>query len=276
MELFASPVSELTSRPSFQLQIVLCSLPHVYAPGNYVYPFEYQLPADLPGVIDIANYSGDSARHLKASIRYKFKACLDVDGFLSRDLKGEIAPVVHARVAQPITASEDHTEQDVRFLCCFSKGRCQLAVCMDKNVYFPGEVAQIQCNIANNSDVDITRMTCRLYQELIVRAAGGRVRTVSKVLSERSFAGVKQHSSLQQPQPLPLVADTGRGVMTASTGGRILECRYRVEIECDITWRPDVRLRLPVQMLALYVPPVQVWLPANTADFVPQPIVKYA
>ena len=240
-----------------------------------MYPFEYQLPENLPSVFDIVKYPGGCRRLLTVNILYKLKACLDVNGFLSKHLKGEIAPVVHARLPAHMMVSEYRTQKAVRLLCCICRGRCRLAVAMDKNAYHVGEVAQIQCTIDNNSDVDITRGTCRLHQEIVMRA-GGHVVKLHKVLAERAFAGVKQRTSVQQPQPMPLVADAGRGTVTSSTTGRIIECRYRIEIACDIPWCPKVRLRLPVTMLPPNNPEAPVWLPTNTADFVAQPLIKHS
>ncbi|KAG7376742.1 hypothetical protein PHYPSEUDO_012800 [Phytophthora pseudosyringae] len=221
-----------------------------YAPGRYSYPFEYQLPAELPGSFHINGYSQGDIEKLSAKIKYKFKTTLDVDGFFASDLKVDCDLVVHERNFKELVASEDSTAQDVKFLCCFSRGTCQLAVAMDKSVYLPGETAQIQCNIANGSTVEITAMRCKLYQDITVKLAKeGSYRTFTKLMYESAFPGVPPGASLSQPQPLPLVS-MHSSALQPSTKSDLIACAYRIDVECDIPWCPDVRLHLPVSILA--------------------------
>ncbi|KAG1704666.1 hypothetical protein DVH05_005595 [Phytophthora capsici] len=221
-----------------------------YTPGRYSYPFEYQLPAQLPGVFKITGYSQGDIDKLSAKIKYKFKATLDVDGFFASDLKADCDLVVHERNLKELVASEDSTTQDVKFLCCFSRGTCQLAVAMDKSVYLPGETAQIHCNITNGSTVEITAMRCKLYQDITVKLAKeGSYRTFTKLMCESAFPGVPPGASLSQPQPLSLIS-THSGALQPSTKGDLIACSYRIDVECDIPWCPDVRLQLPVSIIA--------------------------
>ncbi|EGZ19680.1 hypothetical protein PHYSODRAFT_312731 [Phytophthora sojae] len=157
--------------------------------------------------------------------------------------------VVHERNFKALVASEDSTTQDVKFLCCFSRGTCQLAVAMDKSVYFPGETAQILCNINNGSSVEITAMRCKLYQDITVQLSNGAgsYRTLTKLMCENAFPG-----------RLP----------SASTKGELIACAYRIDVECDIPWCPDVCLHLPVSIIAAEVPFQAVgWVPESTEGF---------
>lgn len=68
----------------FKQKIVIFSLQgQRYAPGRYTYPFEFQLPTELPGAFKISGYSEGDIEALTAKIKYKFKATLDVDGFFA-------------------------------------------------------------------------------------------------------------------------------------------------------------------------------------------------
>ncbi|KAG7397632.1 hypothetical protein PHYBOEH_000391 [Phytophthora boehmeriae] len=232
-----------------------------YEPGRYVYPFQYQLPAELPGAFKLSGYSERDIENLSAKIKYKFKATLDVGGFFASDLKADCDLVVHERNFQALIPSEDSVTQDVKFLCCFSRGTCQLAVAMDKSVYLSGETAQLQCNISNGSTVEISTMRCRLYQDVKVQLSKGSYRTFSKVMCENAFPGVPPSATLAQPQPLTL-APNHSGSLQPSTTGELIACSYRIEIECDIPWCPDVRLHLPVSIIAPESPyPGVGWVP---------------
>ncbi|OWZ15354.1 hypothetical protein PHMEG_00011019 [Phytophthora megakarya] len=237
-----------------------------YSPGHYMYPFEYQLPAELPGAFKISGYSQGEVDNLSAKIKYKFKATLDVGGYFASDLKADCDLIVHERNFKALVASEDSITKDIRFLCCFSRGKCELAVAMDKSVYFPGETARIQCNINNRSSVEIRTMHCKLYQDITVQV-GGYNRTFTKVMCENAFPGVPPGSTLAQPQPLTLVPDRS-GFLQPSTKGELIACAYHIDIECDIPWCPDVCLRLPVSVIAAELPNAGVgWVPESTEGF---------
>ncbi|TMW65704.1 hypothetical protein Poli38472_008346 [Pythium oligandrum] len=252
----------------FKQKIVLCSVDQVFAPGKYVYPFSYQLLPDLPGVFEMDEYSEGHIERLDAAIRYKLKATLDIEGFLAKDLKAKCFLVVHERLTESIRPSEDSTTQQVNFLCCINKGTCQLGVAMDKNVYIPGEAAQISCRIVNGSQVDIQAMRCKLFQDLTLRVNGGSHR-FSRKISEQTFPGVPAGAIVDQPQPLPLVPNAGRERnINPSTSGRMISCDYRVDIECDIPWCPDVHLHMPVTLIAPMIPNVS-WIPTEADGFRP-------
>jgi hypothetical protein len=255
----------------FKQKIVLSAMAasgngNMYMPGKYMYPFEYQLPVPLPGSIRIDGFSSGSVENLSGKIKYKLKATLDVGGFFATDLKADCDLVVHERLFQSIMASEDSTTQDVRFLCCFNKGRCTLSVAMDKNVYLPGETAQIQCVIDNGSTVNIDHMRCQLFQDVTVLLKHHGRQTFTQQICQREFQGVPAGGSLQQPQPLTLMSDRG-GVITPSTTGELISCAYRIVIECDIPWCPDVQLRMPVTIIAPALPSLS-WVPTSMEGFV--------
>ncbi|TYZ64939.1 hypothetical protein PybrP1_000612 [[Pythium] brassicae (nom. inval.)] len=247
----------------FKEKIVISAISQTYAPGRYQYPFQYQLPVKLPGVFRINSYASGSVDKLEAKIKYKFKATLDVGGYYASDLKADCSLVVHERNLEAIRPSEDSTTQSVDFLCCFNKGTCQLAVAMDKNVYLPSETAQIQCQINNNSSVAIAGMNCHLYQDIRLWLKHGEFLDFTREMATRSFPGVAPHASLSQPQPLALVSDHGE-FLNPSTTGTLIQCSYRIVIECDIPWCPDVELHMPVTLIAPEIPNVS-WVPFVTS-----------
>ncbi|KAF1332735.1 Arrestin domain-containing protein a, partial [Globisporangium splendens] len=254
----------------FKQKIVISAISAMYMPGQYMYPFQYQLPVGLPGSFHLASYSSGHVDNLEAKIKYKFKATLDVDGFFASDLKADCNLVVHERNFQSIQPSEDSTTQSVDFLCCFNRGMCNLAVAMDKNVYLPGETSQIQCHIDNKSQVDITTMRCHLFQDIRLVGGHGHEQEFTHEIATREFPGVPAGSTLQQPQPLLLASDNGE-FLNPSTTGTLVRCSYRIVVECDIPWCPDVELHLPVTIIAPEIPNLS-WIPASTDGYVQQQV----
>jgi hypothetical protein len=225
-----------------------------------MYPFEYQLPPNLPGVINIR--SGGTAK-----IRYKLKATLQVNGFFSSDLKGELSLVVHSQLSQRVQASEDSTSESVNLLCCFYRGTCHLKVAMDKNVYLPGETSQIQCTIQNESTQEIARMQCKLYQMVTLRTrSGSRTNWTSKI-TERNFDGVPANTTIDQPQPVQLISHSKDHPVLPSTRGALITCEYYIDLQCDIAWCPDIHLHLPVTIITPVVPS-KAWAPPSSTEFV--------
>lgn len=258
---------------SLTIQLVICAIPQVYTPGRYSYQFKYELPLKLPGVFHLESFSSGYVDELKAKIQYKFRATLEVGGFFTSDLKADCNLVVHERNLMGLHPSEDSTTQRVNFCCCFNKGTCDLAVAMDRGVYLPGETAHIQCHVHNNSSVDITAMKCILYQDIGLRLSHGGFVEFTREVASRAFPGVQAQSSCSQAQALPLAATDHHTFLNPSTTGTLIQCSYRINVECDIPWCPDVLLHLPVTLIAPEIPSGGSWEPDVTDGFAGQQAV---
>ncbi|KAJ0391252.1 hypothetical protein P43SY_010635 [Pythium insidiosum] len=113
---------------------VVTKIATTLAPGSYSYPFEYHLAEDLPGSFAVSGINhGVNYQNVCASIEYKAKAVLDVDGILGRDLRGSCKFTVHQRFSGPVKPNLDSIRKTVRYLCCINKGVIDIAVAMDKN-----------------------------------------------------------------------------------------------------------------------------------------------
>ncbi|RHY03350.1 hypothetical protein DYB25_003895 [Aphanomyces astaci] len=230
--------------------IVLFNVQHSLPPGQYVYPFSYQLPFGLPGCFD-----NDGNGGVKAKIEYSIKGAVCVDGLFNRDLKKKQCVTVYAQLAGYVAPSFDHVEQTIRFLCCFPQGKAALRVAMDKNMYGPGDVPQIHCDIQNHSSRDIRSMKCHLRRTTVVTGSGKR-RVLTKTICTATFPGVPAGMSISQPQPFQL---TGSG-MFPSTLASFITVSYTIDVVCDIALCPDVKLKLPIALGApsLLVAPITV------------------
>ncbi|EQC27969.1 hypothetical protein SDRG_14245 [Saprolegnia diclina VS20] len=233
-------------REFFKSKLVLFNVQQHLSPGKYIYPFQYQLPTGLPGSFDNENHS-----NVKGKIEYAIKGTLCINGVFTRDLKHRQRLVVYAQLAGVVVPVLAEKTQIIRFLCCFNKGQCDLRVSMDKNMYGPGEVPQIHCEIRNQSSRDIVAMRSELVRVVEVHA-DGRNRVLRKTICCATFPGVPAGQSLSQPQSFQLI---GNG-MYPSTRGQIVSARYCVEVTCDIQWCPDVELLLPIALGAPILVPI--------------------
>ncbi|KDO28330.1 hypothetical protein SPRG_06569 [Saprolegnia parasitica CBS 223.65] len=220
--------------------IVLYSAQHHISPGQYIYPFQYQLPIGLPGTFDNQCHDGVDAR-----VQYSIKGRLRVDGFFSRDVKRRQTFIVYAQLAGYVAPSVAEKTQVVRFLCCFRQGTCYLRVGMDKNMYTPGDVPMILCDIRNESAKDVRRMRCELVRIVDVMA-DRKHRTLQKTICGATFPGVAAGAQLSQPQPFQLLSHGE--ALYPSTRGNLVGCRYEIRVTCDIAWCPDVTLELPIAL----------------------------
>nr|AIG55451.1 secreted protein [Thraustotheca clavata] len=236
----------INGREFFKQKIVLFNVQHHIPVGNYVYPFQYQLPQGLPGCFDNTYDSG-----VHAKIEYSVKGTLCIDGMFTRDLKSRQKLTVYSQLAGNVSPSYAEKTQTVRLFCCFSQGQCHLRVAMDKNMYGPGEVPMINCDIVNQSKKDIRTMRCELIRVVEVYVHG-RHRTLTKVICGANFPGVPAGTDLTQPQPFQL---NGKDLYP-STRGEFIMCRYHIEVTCDIPWCPDVCLELPIALGAPILVPV--------------------
>ena len=219
---------------------------NVLVPGTYVYPFQFQLPPNLPGSFDLAHTN--SYENLRAKIEYKFTATVDVGGFFARDLKGRVLVRVFEQSfigQQPVAKS---IVESVNFMCCFNKGHVQIEAVMNKLAFVEGETAEIQTHVRNKSSVDVKMLKCKL-RRVVTAHARGRRRVVSDTVCHTEFKGIDAFDDVQQPSPLPII---GQGLFP-STVGCLVQCQYYIDLQCDIPWCPDSHLELPVFITAPFL-----------------------
>ena len=124
-------------------------------------------------------------------------------------------------------------------------------VVMDKNVYYPNEVANVVANINNTSSVDISEMKCRLIQriELTSNSSHDDRHWQEREICKLKFPGVKAGTTvLKQAQPVPLRSSSYP--LYATTRGALVSCEYYILVTCGVFMCPDINLELPIHILA--------------------------
>ncbi len=214
-------------------------------PGQYVFPFSFQLPNNIPGSFSIANWKHGDKRDIDAEIKYTISATIKRAGLFTPNLKSKVLLTVCARPNVSVQPQSCAKSGRVMFMCCIPKGNVSMEAVFDKNCYCPGELSQIMCTTRNESTVPVNAMRVKLMRVITLYADGHECRIVTTV-SENSYSGV-QPGQTKENQSLPLqLAPT----LYPSTMGQRIKVAYHIDVESDIPWAPDIEIHLPVKIIA--------------------------
>lgn len=237
----------------------LFAFPRAFAKGEqYEFPFAYQTHASLPGVFTLEQQSHKSSRKvrdLRASISYTVRATLDQGHHLFAcwntharcDLVLHELPKSGAQYRDSTFAGTyDATSQCVRLLSLLDQGKCEIAASLDKPVYASGETARLQYHVKNASRVDIRALTVTLYHDVYLRLDRHERDPVSTRVASFEFAGIPCESETNACVDIALVHSWDGRQLAPPTNGSLIKSGYRVHLQCDIPWSPDVTLDLPI------------------------------
>lgn len=167
------------------MDVILTTFPSSkIAPGQYEFPFEWELPAHLPGTMYCAK--GDS----HCEIRYRIDAYLDQHtSFGQAPYSATQAVCVVAKSNPPRTSTAIVMDPEVVRIksCCFDSGRVALGFDVDKTVVAPDDVVKIGFSGSNDSKVEIPTLRARLM-ETISWSAHGRTQEEKHVLTEAQIS----------------------------------------------------------------------------------------
>lgn len=218
-----------------------------------MYPFQYQLPPNLPGVVEIAsNAASTRMSDFTGSVRYKLAVRLGVKGFLVADLATKQPFRLHAMLPpdRPIRALVVSVSESVRFLMLFKKGNCEVHAVLNKNVQVSGGQLFIDAQIHNGSRKKIRKISLQLLQEItLLGKARGWENEVSETICERDFPGVAAETSVQTRLALALI-ESNRRPIPKSTHGELFAVRYFLRMRCKMNGCPSVRLEFPLTVIA--------------------------
>ncbi|DAZ93246.1 TPA: hypothetical protein N0F65_007946 [Lagenidium giganteum] len=234
----------------FEHTLVVRAVPQAFVPGNYTYTFEFRLPDELPATFAIDSFPDESIKNLMARIEYKLKATLEMNGFFASDFKSSCPVMMHAQSsASQLEPSKQTVAKDIRLLCCWKKGTCELSGATDKSVYKPSDTARIQCSLDNRSRVAVTQVRAVLWQDLEIQLGDDKTLRCSRQISRHAHGGVLAGASQQQTYTMPLARTPKMRPLQASTEGKSIKCSYRIVVECDFAWCRDLRVQLPISIL---------------------------
>lgn len=181
-------------------------------PGQYEFPFEWELPSNLPGSMYCSK--GDS----HCEIRYHMTAYLRQDNnVMFRSEPQHSATQAVCIVARPTSVGRNTgiviDLEVVRIKsCCFDSGQVSMGWDVDKTVASPDSVMKIGICGANESKVEIECLRVRLM-ETVSWSAHGRTEEQKSVLTESqvSTANLPQwHSNMHHGHAYQHVAVGGQ------------------------------------------------------------------
>ncbi|RLN51200.1 hypothetical protein BBJ28_00011909 [Nothophytophthora sp. Chile5] len=234
-------------------------LANPYEIGEYLYPFTFTLPAELPGVLDAQSLGGDVSS-LHATIKYTLKATIKVQGRFISDLEASSDITVRANLEPPrdFHTVERTVSKALRWLGCLPRGICHLAVSMTRDVFSLGESPLVECFVNNHTAaVGVHHVKVQLLQKVTLHHPHGVADVCTRVLVEAKCPGPRAGDLLECPVQLA----TDGHVKFPTTTGRFLSCSYFIALECDFAALTNsVRIELPITIL----PPPQTFNAAAT------------
>eukprot|EP01114_Cavostelium_apophysatum_P007304 TRINITY_DN1936_c0_g1_i1.p1 TRINITY_DN1936_c0_g1~~TRINITY_DN1936_c0_g1_i1.p1 ORF type:complete len:320 (+),score=75.70 TRINITY_DN1936_c0_g1_i1:210-1169(+) len=237
----------------FKDQFNLIDYPGGFPVGQFSYPFQYHLPANLPGCFKKTRKSG---LKLKAKVLYKIKCTVDIPG---PDLKIKQHLVIHEKLDRSIAPQHYNKGIEVKTLCCIPRGPASCECYLDKNAYMSGETAQIHVKVQNNSAVDITNFKTKLIRELTLTAHGHK-QTWRDVITQAVYPGTPKHTNKETDVPLPLISKKHHSIAPFTNSG-LVKCNYIIMIEMAIPWAPDLEIFSPVPIYAAQNQAWAQWAP---------------
>lgn len=243
-----------------QHEVLARVLPSPCHPGEYLYPFQYTLPHDVPGVLDADSLDGDALDALHATIKYTLKASIKVEGRFVSDLEASHALVVRDVPAPgralllppalvPTQSVERTVSKRVRLFGCLSRGTCHVAASLKHNVLALGDTVRVDVFVNNHtSALAIQSVKCRVYQDVTLadpRSRNGSGQVCSRPLLQVKCAGPSSGELLERPIDLVLAGK----LRFPSTTGRFLACSYRIGVECELRFAPPIAIDLPVTIV---------------------------
>ncbi|CAD8156947.1 unnamed protein product [Paramecium octaurelia] len=197
--------------------------------GQFVFPFQLDLPSDLPGSF----YYSDG---LLASVGYKIKVQVISTSKSINDIKNEQEIIIREPIKEILQVSQEKETANLSTWCCKKQGSCSIIAKVDKNLYQPGEYIQIAYDI-DNSDckLNIRNVDVIIMSRLNIRSNSGSQYRVEFKINSFSQNGIQKGTKLQSSAStgcsLQLInAKHPAIVLTPSTAGNLVNFSYHVKI----------------------------------------------
>jgi hypothetical protein len=237
----------------FNQEVVLYQINQVLPPGTYNYPFQYHLPAGLPGIFfdERREWDGDK---VKGMIVYKVKVWLEMPGAgKKKELKKSEKIVISEALCRQITPMHDTKEKGFMF----AKGKLKMSYALDKNVFCPGEQIPVKVKVDNESTKKVNHIKIKLMRDLQIRAKGFSKR-ITEEMNRMEFEGVGEKSAMDKVIPF-----TVAGNVFPTSLGHLVQCQYHLDIECDVPMAFDLEHHVPVVLALMPSVPMAINLYAT-------------
>lgn len=257
---------------NFRLEVPLHQIGGTLAPGQYQFPFAFQLPEHLPGSCNI--------KHLdhEGRVRYALTAVL-FDAHIKEAIKCRSELVVRQVPAIANYNAPVSSEQNV-CVCCLSKGRCKLESCFQTDCYQPGQEAVLMCRADNSQcSVAIRNFHVNLLQHITFQTRHGKRSEYTRLVTRSSYPGIAAGSNnwdspltmslkLEDPEAK---GDPKKLALQPNVYGQLLVCRYDLEVRPEFDAPCSCCANVPTSVIPLhiYAPKIENWVAAIPPTFRP-------
>ena len=223
----------------FKTKIRLLDHKCTFAPGEYIFPFNFQLPSNIPGSFTTKNIIGN--RSPVGIVKYQVKTKAKSSGMLISDLTQACEFTVTERLYRNINTSQVSQDTHVTILCCFPRGKVNVVAFMDKDAYVPGEIAQLRLFLdTTQSRVKHSSIKVHLRQAVYITAEGHPSK-VAKVLCTTKTFGVSANEKVERYLEFPIPKNC-----SVSIKSRLIACQHEILVELPVSWSPNVVIKQPV------------------------------
>ncbi|CAD8156193.1 unnamed protein product [Paramecium octaurelia] len=197
--------------------------------GQFVFPFELELPLDLPGSL-YHSYG------LLASVAYKIKVRIISNSKSINDIKNEQEIIIREPIQEILQASQKKVTANLTTWCCKQQGFCSITAKAEKNLYQSGELVNITYDIDNsNCKLNLEKVDASIMSRLIIQSNSGAQYRQEVKLNSVSQSGIQKGmkllSSASTGCSLQLVNIKNPTIVLApSTNGSLVNFQYYVII----------------------------------------------
>ncbi|KAG2824725.1 hypothetical protein PC116_g8092 [Phytophthora cactorum] len=234
-------------------QLVLSDDRESFTPGEYVFPFNYQLRSTLPGSFHVDRRHAGEFCDIDAAVKYELKLRLPVKGAFKADIKAErpllVKPAQTAQLVQPRT---DAIAKHAKLLGMIRQGNCEVSGSLDRDVFVAGETLQVRASVVNGSSMDVKSVSVRLVESLVIHANSDHKEIKAQTcLAKKDFVGVKAGATtIDQAYSLDLVGRSERFAVLPPMASSLVSTSHHVEVRCKFLMSPNVHIEIPVKILA--------------------------
>lgn len=273
----------------FDVRIPVYPFQNYCLPGQYSFPFSFQLPAGLPGTFSEAGerwgtrYEAETSYFITGDIH-----CAD-----GSEIRHQQRLIVYEKLMSEIQAVALEKTANIYVCCCINRGSVHMESTFDKNAYVSGETAQVVCKVQNNSTSDITAIKTKLRRRIVLRSDAGATFNKVETLNQGNYAGVAKAQEVaaegnqslleneqanygseggadkaEKPETVRVASESGDryvpvnlscrdwAYIQPSTNGQMIRCNYWVEVDACVTCSMGISLELPV---TIYEPQPANW-----------------
>ncbi|XXQ39464.1 Arrestin C-terminal-like domain-containing protein [Plasmodiophora brassicae] len=256
------------SREIFNVRAPIHLADDVLQPGHYLFPFEFELPRNVPGSFadDRAPTHPDisDAGQYRARVSYAMTAEMVVRPDNPDDdyavIRATCDLIVKGRPLASIATVKRDCNAAIRTWCCLNKGSVFLRVRFAQKAYQSGTTADLIVEFNNSSTVDVEHIKVELYRSLQMHGTTARYCRIDRVrvqVADGVQAGDDRMGDNALRIPLSLTDDDGKP-LTPTTLGRVVVCRYWIEVFVPVPCGSgDIEARLPVTVIVPHCTPAE-------------------